>query len=421
MSSFFSLKKTWSYINIYKTLFKNFSYLTILEVLNVLFPFITYPYLIRVLGPELFGLTAYARAIVVYFSIIINFGFDISATKSVSIYRDDKKKLSEIVSSVYILKTILFVLSFICFFSIINLFGNLSKERVLYLFTFGICFYQLLFPHYFYVGIEKMKYITYLTVLSNALFTLLVFIVVKSKDDYYYIPLLTMIGYLVTGIVSIIILFKKEGLKFYFPSFGILKGYFKESLPLFASRVSAKIYTNLTAVFIGSTLSMSAVAFYDLANKVTTIAKMPISILSTTVYPHISRNRNVNFVIKLRNIIVTSMVFLYLLVVVFSNLIVNTLGGPDMSDSIPVLIILCSSIIPISLSNIYGIQMLAAFGYANTMAKAMIVTSILYLLFAGIIFLTGITNLYSFTVLAVLVEVLLAILEYIYCKEKRLI
>ena len=64
----------------------------------MLIPLLSYPYLIRVLGKETYGIIIFAQAIVGYFVILIGFGFNISATKEISINRDDKKKVSEIVS-----------------------------------------------------------------------------------------------------------------------------------------------------------------------------------------------------------------------------------------------------------------------------------------------------------------------------------
>ena len=48
-----------------------------------------------------------------YFIIFINFGLDVSAVKNVSINRSDNEKLSEVVSSVLIIKAFLFILSFL--------------------------------------------------------------------------------------------------------------------------------------------------------------------------------------------------------------------------------------------------------------------------------------------------------------------
>ena len=78
-----------------KNIVKNFSYLAVLQVFNLAIPLVTLPYLITVLGRENYGLIVFSQTLVSYFLILINFGFNIIATKEVSLHRDDEKKLSK--------------------------------------------------------------------------------------------------------------------------------------------------------------------------------------------------------------------------------------------------------------------------------------------------------------------------------------
>ena len=69
----------------YKIIVKNTGYLSILEVLKLAMPFIDVDYIIRIVGGENYGLIAFVQTVVSYFSIIINFGLDVSAVKDVAI------------------------------------------------------------------------------------------------------------------------------------------------------------------------------------------------------------------------------------------------------------------------------------------------------------------------------------------------
>ena len=99
------VKNISDYIYRYKTLIENFGYLTLLQICNLLIPLVTYPYLINTLGKNLYGVIIYSQAIVSYLAIFVNWGFNISATKYISINREDSKKINEIVSVVYIVNT----------------------------------------------------------------------------------------------------------------------------------------------------------------------------------------------------------------------------------------------------------------------------------------------------------------------------
>jgi PST family polysaccharide transporter len=85
----------------FKTIFKNFLSLNLLQLSNILFPLIILPYVVRVIGVEKFGLVSFVQAFIMYFVTFSDYGFNLTGTREISVYRGDIKKISEIFSSIY--------------------------------------------------------------------------------------------------------------------------------------------------------------------------------------------------------------------------------------------------------------------------------------------------------------------------------
>lgn len=129
----------------YKIIISNLSYLSLLELLGLFFPLITYPYLIKVLGKDTYGAVVMAQSIAAYLVIMVNFGFNVSAAKDVSKKRNNHIALSHVVSSIFLLKSFIFLLVAIIYISII-LFTDIVHYKFLYLFSLGLCIQEIYFP-----------------------------------------------------------------------------------------------------------------------------------------------------------------------------------------------------------------------------------------------------------------------------------
>ena len=403
-----------------KTIVENFSYLSLMQIFNLAVPLLTYPYLIRVLGIEVYGLVVFAQTIVSYFVILVSFGFNISATKEISIHRKNKNKVNEIVSSIFIIKGVLFVISVVSFFIILNVFEQTKNYELLFYLTFYLCLYDWLFPTWYFQGIEKMKYITLINVISRTIFLGLTFLLIKNQDDYLFHPIINGIGALAAILAALFIIFYKHQIKFLIPAKTTLIYYFKESISIFISNVSIKLYVSSNKVIIGVFLGMGSVAFYDLAEKLVSLLRIPQSILSQTLFPRISKDKNLDFVKKIFKISVWSNIGVYILFLILLKPIILLLGGEEMLSAIPVIIILGLTVPITAMSNIFGIQLLLPFGYNREFSIVVISSGFIYLtliILTKFIFDFSIENI---SLITVLTEVFVTIFMFKYCLKFNL-
>ena len=408
-------------IKLYKKLIYNFSYLSVLQIFNLLTPLISYSYLIRVLGKEKYGLIILAQAIISYFFIIVSFGFNISATKEISIHREDKEKVNEIVSSVLIIKSFLFLLSII-FLGILFIFiPRAHGYEILFLLTMSICLNDILVPVWYFQGIEQMKYITYITLISRLTFLSLIFVVIKSPDDYLLVPVFFGVGHLISGIISMLIVFYSRKIQFLFQSVETLTKYFKDSFPIFISNLSVNLYVGTNKVIVATFLGLAEVSYYDLAEKLTSVIKIPQIILNQTLFPKISRDRNIKFVKKIFMISFSFHIILTIVIILFSKQIVSLLGGLEMSPSIWVVNILVLTIPFFVVSSILGGQVLLPFGYNKEYGSVIVISGLVYLCLMTIQYFTIGFSIISISLATLLTEFFVAIYMYYLCKKLNLI
>jgi PST family polysaccharide transporter len=206
-----------------KKISANFMYLSILQGMNLILPLITFPYLVRVLGIENFGLLMFAQAFIVYFTMIVDYGFNLSGIREVSSNRNNKSKLIKIFSSIMIARFILALVGLIFLTIIVFSFEKFSQNWELYYLTFGIVIGTALFPTWFFQGMEKMKYITVLTVIAKLIFTLSIFLFVTTEKDFIYVPLINSLGFIFVGFISLFIIFKDFNIRIKFQKWKRIK------------------------------------------------------------------------------------------------------------------------------------------------------------------------------------------------------
>ena len=74
-----------------KIIAKNYVALLFIQGANFILPLIILPYLVRTLGSEKYGLVMVAQSVALFLTIIVDFGFNISATREVANLKNDKE------------------------------------------------------------------------------------------------------------------------------------------------------------------------------------------------------------------------------------------------------------------------------------------------------------------------------------------
>lgn len=345
-----------------KRLFSNFFSLSLLQAANYIFPLLTLPYLVRVLGVENFGLLAFATALITYFSIITDYGFNLTATREISIHRENKQKVIEIFSSVMTIKVLLMFLSFFLLTILVFSFEKFSKDWEIYFLTFATILGQILFPVWLFQGMERMKYITYLNVLSRLIFTVAIFIFVQEQNDYYMVPLLTSLGSLIAGIWSLVLVKREFDIGFKLQSFATIKYHLAEGWHIFTSSFGINLYKNNAILILGLFANELVVGYFAIAKKIIDMLNQIASIISITMFPYVNNKYRINkifisFLAKIGTMIFAYTFLIFIVLIFFSENISILLSGKVHSELVASLRIM--SLVPLIIAvNIPAVHIL---------------------------------------------------------------
>lgn len=405
----------------YSLILKNTGYLTIIEFFRLLMPFIALPYLIATVGSEKYGTVIFAQTIISYFSYFINFGLDVSAVRDISIHRNSKEILSKIVCTILSIKFIFFVISFLILSIGIHAipFGN--THAFLFYSAFLTCFSDVLFPVWFFQGIEKMKYLTIIKAASIFLYTGSIFLFIREPEHSERIALLQSACNLLAGGISIFILIHIIQLKIAVPSFSSIKSTIKNAFPFFLSRISNFFNGTLADLICGAFFSMHLVAALDLMHKIASGASLPISMLNQAVYPHIAKTKNRLFVTKFFFVVTGLSFFIGLGMFVLAPLANTIFANGSLPESV-ILIKIAGIIMFITGIDVYmGAPILVSFGLSKPFNISVYFSTIVLLITYFFLYYTNNINYINFVIALALAELATTIYRFYYCTKLKLI
>ncbi len=392
-----------------KRLIYNFFSLSILQGVNYILPLITLPYLVRVLGIEKFGLIMFAQAFIQYFIIFTDYGFNLSATREISINRNNKEKISEIFCSVMTIRFFLLILSFIIMSIIVFSFDRFRKEWLVYYLTFGIVIGQFLFPVWFFQGMEKMKYITFLNITSKSIFVIAIFLFIHDAHDYIYVPLLYSLGFILAGLISLYIIIKNFQVAFKIYRTKTLIKYFIDSSQFFLSRISVSLYTVSNTFFTGIFLGNTMAGLYSAAEKVYYAIVGIYQPLNDALYPFMSQKKDICLFKKIFFFVFFLSLVLWFFIFIFSDEIIRILYGNDFyisSNLLKIFSLLGIIMVPAIL---IGYPFVAALGYPKYANFSVVIASVIHI--ALLIMIIPILNIYIVVVISVISQLFVLIIR----------
>jgi PST family polysaccharide transporter len=404
-------------------LVKNFLALSTLQVINLVLPFITLPYLTRVLGVSNYGVVVMVYSIMQFLSVICDYGFNLSATKDISLFRNNISKVNTIFSSVLIIKSGLLTISLLILVILTTYVPAIAANKMAYLMGFGIVIGQTLTPVWLFQGMENMKYITLVNLVSKSLFTILIFVFIKSPENFIFIPLLYSVGFIIAGVLSLVFAYKEFGVSFYFPKSINVIEQFKNSTQYFYSRASVAIYTSSNNFVVGIILGEFYAGIFGVAEKLFTAMTVIYSPLSDAIYPYMVQKKDLKLFKKIFFTTITFNLLVSLITLFFATEIVCFVFGEGYEESALLLKYFCILALIIVPATFIGYPLLGAFGFEKYANYSVVIASVVHLII--LICISSFLSIYSMVLLLIFTQIIVLSIRFIgvnkFLKQKEFI
>ncbi|MDR1357133.1 MAG: oligosaccharide flippase family protein [Tannerellaceae bacterium] len=405
-----------------KPMMQNFVSLVLLQGINYLLPLLTFPFLFRVLEVKYFGLVSFGYTLTQFFVIFTDFGFNLSATKYISINRDNREAVNKYLNSVFVCRALLAAASFLILLLLACFVERFKHDSWFYISYFGIVIGNALFPMWYFQGMEKMKYITAFNIIAKSVSFLPLFIFIREPGDYILAPVFYSAGYILAGLISVYVIYFREDMQWFLPAVKDIAYAFSDSFSYFLSRISLSMFSNINTFVIGLLCGNTAVGYYSAAEKLYLAYNQLLLPFTGVLFPHIAKTRDVRFFKRILSLIAPINIALLAIILLGSQWLIDIIyDEPAQSGTLAVFrILICASFLAVP-SILLGYPFLAAMGHARYTNYTVVLVSIFHITGLAALVLSNTLSIYSVAALVVLSETLLFAFRAAGVKKYRLL
>lgn len=248
-------------------LYKNLFSLSVSQFGNYIIPLLVMPFLTRSLGPDKFGLITFAQVLISYFTLVVNYGFDYTITRIVATNREKTTELSKIFWNVLYAKLILFLASTVILLFLLQIprFGNTS---LLILTTHLINIGFMLYPSWFFQGMQDLRIVAILSFLIKLLYAILVFVYIRGEEEYLLNNLFLSVSQIAISLIALYIALKKYKLTFTAFKRSMITEFLKGGRFFFFSTLVINMYTYTNTFLLGLLSTESETAYFNVVYRI---------------------------------------------------------------------------------------------------------------------------------------------------------
>lgn len=355
-----------------KSIKSNYIFNLLNSVSQLLFPLITFPYVSRIMMAEGIGQVQFFSSIISYISLFTCLGIPMYAIREVAKVRSDVVKMSTTTIEILLLHAMLTIVGYVAVAIICMTVSDVQTDIPLFLILSATIFFTAIGCEWFYQGIEDFKYVAIRGLVTKTISVVLLFLIVKTKEDILWYGAYTVFGVLGGNIFNFLRLRKYVDRKIVdIHNLHPLR-HLKPAIHIFVFNVITSIYLQLNTVLLGFLKDVVAVGYFTAATKLMYMTMSVSNALGSVMMPRasnlIAENRIDEFnrvVQKSYDFIIAISIPLAIGLVFTSKSAVLLFSGNSFYPAILASQIVAINIITIGISGVMGIQILYPMGKIN--------------------------------------------------------
>ena len=258
------------------------------KVASYVFPLVVLPILTRALGPSAYGELVFATAMISIFSLVVEYGSPVTATRAVARARQDDAETSRIVSRVVTFRLLMCLAGYVVLLGVSTFQDYGSSRFTLLSLAYLINFGDAITLSWFFVGREAPLGLVVTSLASRALTLPIVALLVRSSADLEVAVFLVTLPALLGGALALPWALRSFHFTFQLPSMRSLWSELRDGLTATLSGVAASVNQPLTVVLLGSATVGASIGEYGTALVVVTAGKQLLMPLSQVAYARTS-------------------------------------------------------------------------------------------------------------------------------------
>lgn len=364
-----------------KSIFRNLSYNVLLQVVLMILPLVSIPYVSRVLGPDGIGAYSFTLSLTQYFIIIGTLGTALYGNRQIAYTRDHKEEMSKTFWSILIVRIITTSFALLTYHLI---FWNASDYKLLRFIQSFHILAQMFDITWLYIGMEDFKRIVTRNLFVKLIGLAMIFIFVQTKED---VVLYTLINLGMSVFSSLVMwLYIPKMLIRVKLAISDIQKHIKPILHLFIPQMASQVYVLLDKTMLGYLSSIEQVGFYTQAERLVRSILELTSALGVVMLPRMSYIHAQGQADQMKTYLNKSMKAVsYIAIPMTAGVIaltpqfVSWFLGPGYEPVEPLMMIISSILIFISLSSVLGVQYLLPANRVNEVTISIVSGALLNL------------------------------------------